>query len=187
MVMAESVKAKLQGLISLANATTGKTDTDLTAAVNALIAGFGQGGSSGGTSGIYMAKITPAEDVSTFNIQHNLNTTDILFALVWAETFGGIEPTTNQAVSNVWLKTDIPVRVTSSYNRENLETASLYNTSTGNINSTSMKTSTSYLGEPTDANNFRVRAGTASAARFYGGVTYTVIIMAASAFSVTEV
>lgn len=187
MVTAESVKAKLQGLIDLANTTTGNADADLTAAVNSLIAGFGQGGSSGGASGIYMAKVTPASDVSTFDIQHNLNTTDILFALVWAETFGGIEPTTNQAVSNVWLKTDIPVRVTSSYNRENLETANFYNTSTGNINSVNMKTSASYLGEPTDANNFHVKAGTSSSARFYGGVTYTVIIMAASAFSVTEV
>lgn len=44
MATAESVKAKLQGLISLANNTTGKTDTDLTAAVNTLITGFGQGG-----------------------------------------------------------------------------------------------------------------------------------------------
>lgn len=44
MVTAESVKAKLQGLINLANTVTGNADTDLTAAVNALIAGFGQGG-----------------------------------------------------------------------------------------------------------------------------------------------
>lgn len=181
-------KARINSLISAANATTGKADTDLTSAVGALIAGFGSGGGSGGgASGIYMAKITPASDVSGFNIQHNLNTTDILFALVWAETFGGIEPTTNQAVSNVWLKTDIPARVTSSYNRENLETSSYYNTATGNINSTSMKTSNAYMGEPTDANNFYVKAGTSSGARFYGGVTYTVIIMAASAFSATEV
>ena len=44
MVTAESVKAKLQGLIDTANATTGNADADLTAAVNALVAGFGQGG-----------------------------------------------------------------------------------------------------------------------------------------------
>lgn len=47
MATAESVKEKLQGLIGLANTATGNTDTDLTAAVNALIAGFGQGGGSG--------------------------------------------------------------------------------------------------------------------------------------------
>ena len=44
MVTAESVKAKLQGLIATANAATGNADADLTTAVNALAAGFGQGG-----------------------------------------------------------------------------------------------------------------------------------------------
>jgi hypothetical protein len=44
MVTADSVKAKLQGLIDTANAATGNADADLTAAVNALAAGFGQGG-----------------------------------------------------------------------------------------------------------------------------------------------
>ena len=44
MVTAESVKAKLQGLIATANATTGNADADLTTAVHALVAGFGQGG-----------------------------------------------------------------------------------------------------------------------------------------------
>lgn len=46
MATAESVKAKLQNLITLANNTTGNTDATLTQAVNALIAGFGQGGES---------------------------------------------------------------------------------------------------------------------------------------------
>lgn len=44
MVTADSVKAKLQGLITKANEATGNTDVDLTTAVNALVAGFGQGG-----------------------------------------------------------------------------------------------------------------------------------------------
>lgn len=44
MVTADSVKTKLQGLIAKANETTGNSDTDLTAAVNALVAGFGQVG-----------------------------------------------------------------------------------------------------------------------------------------------
>ena len=47
MVTAESVKVKLQGLIDAANATTGGIDADLTAAVQSLIAGFGQGGGGG--------------------------------------------------------------------------------------------------------------------------------------------
>ena len=43
MATAESVKQKIQGLISNANNTTGNTDTTLTDAVNSLIAGFGTG------------------------------------------------------------------------------------------------------------------------------------------------
>lgn len=46
MPTAESVKAKLQGLIDQANETTGSGDADLTTAVGSLIAGFGQGGGS---------------------------------------------------------------------------------------------------------------------------------------------
>ena len=44
MATAESVKQKIQGLISNANNTTGNTDATLTDAVNSLIAGFGTGG-----------------------------------------------------------------------------------------------------------------------------------------------
>ena len=44
MVTAESVKQKIQGLISNANNTTGNIDATLTNAVNSLIAGFGTGG-----------------------------------------------------------------------------------------------------------------------------------------------
>lgn len=47
MATAESVKAKLQNLLTLANEATGGTDENLTDAVQTLIAGFGQGG--GGT------------------------------------------------------------------------------------------------------------------------------------------
>lgn len=47
MATAESVKGKIQGLISQANEATGKTDADLTTAIGSLIAGFGQGGGSG--------------------------------------------------------------------------------------------------------------------------------------------
>ena len=49
MATADSVKAKMQGLIDSANAKTGGNDTTLTAAVNALIAGFGSGGGGSGS------------------------------------------------------------------------------------------------------------------------------------------
>lgn len=44
MATADSVKAKLQGLIDAANAKTGGSDADLSTAVDTLIAGFGAGG-----------------------------------------------------------------------------------------------------------------------------------------------
>jgi len=44
MVTADSVKAKIQGLIDTSNETTGQNDTDLTSAVNRLKDGYGQGG-----------------------------------------------------------------------------------------------------------------------------------------------
>lgn len=47
MATAEGIKAKLQGLIESANAATGNTDADLTAAVNSLILGYGPGKTSG--------------------------------------------------------------------------------------------------------------------------------------------
>ncbi len=46
MSTAESVKTQLSALIGQANEATGKTDADMTAAVNSLIEGFGQGGIS---------------------------------------------------------------------------------------------------------------------------------------------
>lgn len=46
MATAESVKNKLQGLIDTANATTGKEDVTLTAAVSSLVDGFGGGGNA---------------------------------------------------------------------------------------------------------------------------------------------
>lgn len=65
MATAESVKQKIQGLISNANNTTGNTDATLTNAVNSLIAGFGTGG-----GGIQSAsgEYSIAEDVASLNI-----------------------------------------------------------------------------------------------------------------------
>lgn len=44
MATAESVLAKIQALINSSNSTTGGSDTNLTAAINALIAGYNSGG-----------------------------------------------------------------------------------------------------------------------------------------------
>lgn len=47
----QTVKTQIQSLINLANTTTGNTDTNLTDGVNALVSGYGQGG-SGSSGGI---------------------------------------------------------------------------------------------------------------------------------------
>lgn len=44
MATADSVKAKIQSVITRANTTTGNTDSDLTSAVNSLISGYAQSG-----------------------------------------------------------------------------------------------------------------------------------------------
>lgn len=46
----QTVKTQIQSLIDLANTTTGNQDTNLTDGVNALVSGFGQGGSGGSAS-----------------------------------------------------------------------------------------------------------------------------------------
>ena len=177
MVTAESVKAKLQGMISLANATTGKTDTDLTAAVNALIAGFGQGGSSGGASGIYMAKVTPASDVGKMSINHNLGTTDILLVAAWAETLGDITPSAAATVAKFWAKTSVPTQrggngfcpgyswnVTNSYAGPQAPNTASYETL-----------------KITDANNVSLnKVASGSANMYLAGVTYHVVVIAAN-------
>lgn len=84
MATAESVAAKLEGLISTANATTGKADVDLTTAVNSLIFGFG----SGNELCYDVGEFTLASDVSDLftidGIPHQLGETPG-FVLVWTE------------------------------------------------------------------------------------------------------
>lgn len=182
-----SIHSKMTAIADAIREKTGGTNPLTLDAMAEAIAGIeAGGGSSGGASSIYMAKITPASDVSAFTITHNLGTMDILASLVWAESLGGVVPSVDQAVGNIWLKSDIPSRVTSSVNRENIESFFGFNATDGYISSTGLKNSLAYEGKPEDDNTFYVKAGTYSSSRFYGGVTYTVVIMAASAFKETE-
>lgn len=105
MATADSVKAKMQGLIDSANAKTGGNDTTLTAAVNALIAGFGSGG---GTGLVYdMGEFVPEADttagVNTY-ISHNLGEKPG-FILVWTDDYVGVtnpDETNATALGFVW-------------------------------------------------------------------------------------
>lgn len=179
MSTAETVKAQLNALLNQANITTGKTDTNLTAAITSLAAGFGQGGSGGGSaSGIYMAKVTPSEDLTNMAIAHNLGTTDILLVACWAETLGDIAPATTASLAKFWAKTDIATQrggggFSPGYRWD--ATNQYAAAAAPNMANYEMLT-------VTDENNISLPmcvSGTAN--RYLAGVTYTVIVIAANA------
>ena len=60
---AEGVKSKLQSLITASNAKTGKSDANLTDAVNTLIEGYGQGGGGGECSGNHIIEVDELPEV----------------------------------------------------------------------------------------------------------------------------
>lgn len=107
MVTAESVKQKIQGLISNANNTTGNTDATLTNAVASLIAGFGTGGGEG--LKYDMGEFVLDADVKILNpsLPHNLGEIPE-FILVWTDDFAGLSeenPAGQQCnLGYIWLK-----------------------------------------------------------------------------------
>ena len=107
MATAESVKQKIQGLISNANNTTGNTDATLTNAVKSLIAGFGTGGGEG--LKYDMGEFVLDADVKNLDpsLPHNLGEIPE-FILVWTDDFAGLSeanPAEQQCnLGYVWLK-----------------------------------------------------------------------------------
>ena len=182
MATADSVKNKIQGLINTANATTGKADTDLTSAVGALIAGFGQGG-GGGASGLYAAKITPANDTDTLEIEHNLND-DIALAAYWVEDFAvDVDAIAqNIPVMDLYVPTNLNVMVTSSTTVNAFKAAATYVYSSGSINRVAGASTTAYWPNEKDRNTFRFKTANTAASRIKAGQTLNVIIVAASVF-----
>ena len=181
MSTAETVKAQLNALLNQANNTTGKTDTNLTAAIASLAAGFGHGGSGGGSaSGIYMAKVTPETISEVLTIQHNLGTTDILLAAAFAETLGEITPSFNGALAKFWAKTDIPVNETNTSRGQNYDAHFSYNTNK-TLAYGGTPNSPAYRCSVVDKNTFEFKRSGSALAKYIAGVTYTVIIIAANA------
>ena len=90
--------ARLNALTAKANAVTGAADTKLAPAVERLIAGFGQGGGSGGGNvsipgilEITGGDFTPASDVSTMNISHGLSQAPQIAFLSAEENIGNAQ------------------------------------------------------------------------------------------------
>lgn len=178
-------------LTAIADAIRGKTGgteemtlEQMAAAITGIQTG---GGTSGGAGGIYMAKVTPASDSSYITVTHNLGTTDILAAVCWVESLGDVTPTFDGAVANVYLKSNLPFRQSSSVNHENMIAFAKWSVSSANVGTINQPTSATYFSAATDANTFVFAPAGSASAKYFTGVTYTVIIMAASAFSVTEV
>lgn len=163
-----------QAICDAVRAKTGDTAKLKSGDLAAAIAGI----SGGGVSGIYITHVTPEVDSNTLTIHHNLGTTDILMAAIFAETLGEITPSFNGSLVKFWAKTDIPVRVSSSANTENYCLASSYNQTNANATN-AVPTNTSYWDYVKDDNTFEFNRS-ASAYRFIAGVTYTVIIIASN-------
>lgn len=172
---------KLTAIADAIRGKTGGTDALTLDRMAAAIAGIETGGGSGGASGIYMAKVTPASDSENLTIMHNLGTTDILCASAWAETLGDVTPTFGGALGKWWAKTDIP------NNRSGVgfTTQAGYN-ATNAYATCSGPNSEVYWDKVIDDNTFEFNRAGAAATEFIAGVTYTVIIIAASAFKETE-
>lgn len=107
MATAESVKQKIQGLISNANNTTGNTDATLTDAVNSLIAGFGTGGGEGLKYDMGEFVLDADEKFLNPSLPHNLGEIPE-FILVWTDDFAGLSeenPAGQQCnLGYIWLK-----------------------------------------------------------------------------------
>ncbi len=170
-----SVQEKLTAIADAIRDKTGGTDALTLDEMAVAIAGI-TGGSSGGVSGIYIAQITPASDLATLTVTHNLATTDILLAAAWAETLGDIVPATTNTLAKYWLRTDIQTHrggngfgagyawnTTNSYAAPSAPNAHTYET----------------LGIAENSVTFnRTTSGTTT--YFLAGVTYTVVVVAAN-------
>lgn len=144
----------------------------------------------GGASGIYMAQVTPAVDVFDLEIQHGLGTTDILLAACFVEKLDGEANSAMQAMAicRLFAKTEIPVRMTSTTQALNYEVFFPFNYNDGDYRSGSggVPNAENLKSRAVDENTFLfARVGTNQ--KYHIGFTYTVIIIAASAFAPTEV
>lgn len=172
-------------LVGIANAIRGKTGGTEKLTIEqmaAAIAGIQAGGGDapgGGASGVYIARITPAENLTgMFPITHNLGTTDILYVAVWAESLGGITPTDANTLCKMWAKSDIPTR----RNGNGFSVGYAWSSANSYADTISPNTGAYETLRVKDANTIELpRAASGSSSYYLAGVTYTVIVIAANA------
>ena len=174
-----------QNIVDAVRDKTGSTEKMVSGVVASEIASI-QSGGSGGVSGIYMAKVTPAEDIFDLEVKHDLGTTDILFAACFVEKLNSEANSSmqNMAICRLWAKTEIPVRMTSTTQSPNYEVYYPFNYNNGEYKSGSgaSPNKEDLKSKILDENTFQfTRIGEYQ--KFHTGFTYTVIIMAASAFT----
>lgn len=146
------------------------------AAVNALPEAGG--GSSGGTSGIYMAKITPAEDTNYIRVEHNLNS-DVIAAFLYVDNWT-IDPASagrNFPVAHMYVKTGIDVYTSASAYKNAYIAKGEYNLNNKYVGSAGGWTSNSYTPHPDDANTFVFETANTANAKFLAGQTLTCVIV----------
>ena len=176
-----SVYSKMTAIADAIRGKTGGTSPLTLDQMAEAIAGISSGGGDV-SSGIYMADVTLAENKGRVYIDHNLGTADILLAAIWAQGLNGVTPDYNCCLGKFWLNTGITNKLGGNsfccqYN---------WNTTNGYA-AGGAPTSGTYIDQPENENTFIFKPGGAAAATYIAGVTYKVVIMAKSAFSVTEV
>lgn len=181
--------AALDGaLTDIADAIRGKTGSTERLTLESMATAIA--GISGGGGGIYMAQVTPAEDVLDLEIQHGLGTTDILLAACFVEKLDGEANSAMQAMAicRLFATTEIPVRMTSTTQALNYEAFFPFNYNGGDYRSGSggVPTAESLKSRAVDENTF-LFARVGQFQKYHIGFTYTVVIIAASAFAPTEV
>lgn len=163
----------LTGIANAIRGKTGGTDPLTLGQMAAAIAGIPAGG---GASGIYMAQVTPSEDVGTITVEHNLGTTDILLAALWAESLGGVTPENGRGLARFWAKTEIP----NNRGGDGWQAQGYWNAANGYA-LLAAPTSSAYWDGVVDENRFEFARPGSVSAQYAGGVTYTVVIVAAYA------
>lgn len=165
---------KLTAVADAIRGKTGKAEPLTLDQMPGEIAGI----AAGGASGIYMAKITPAEYLGALTITHNLGTTDILYVAAWAETLGEFIPENPATLCKMWAKTDITTR----RGGNGFSTGYSWNVSSSYADPSSPNMGSYETLAVLDANTVKLdRTQSGSTNGYHAGITYTVLVIAANA------